>query len=210
MYQYDHGSKLNYHGLYNFTIVIILILLFLFIIGLICLFIYFIRKKNKIYLGILISILLFFTIRLTLYFNSFKNSCQYWDKGLNSTVLNNSEEYNCTIIYPKKCLIYNLNDFFDISFYLRKKCSVKDKQESEHKNFIKYLKIEKELTSKSNLTHFGLPITVNNPIFNLSNLTDYFNVHNFVYKNTILMDLYNSNKEKYYSNSTLKPEVEIL
>ena len=211
MYQYDHGSKLNYHGLYNFTIVIILILLFSFIIGLICLFIYFIRKKNKIYLGILVSILLFFTIRLTIYFNSFKNSCQYWDKGLNSTVLNNSpEEYNCTIIYPKKCLIYNLNDFFDISFYLRKKCSVKDKQESEHKNFIKYLKIEKELTSKSNLTHFGLPITVNNPIFNLSNLTDYFNVHNFVYKNTILMDLYNTNKEKYYSNSTLKPEVEIF
>ena len=129
---------------------------------------------------------------------------------MNDTIINNSpKEYNCNFIYPKKCLIYNLNDFFDVSFYMHKKCSVKSNQESEHNNFVKYLKIDKQLLSLSNLTHFGMPITVNNPNFTIKEPKKYFSVHDFVYRNTILMDLYNANKTKYYNN-TLQPEVEIF
>ena len=211
IYNYDHGTKLDYHGLYNFALVMCLIIAFSLIIGLICLIIFIKRKKNKIYWGIFIIISLYFIIRTFIFFHSFKNTCKRWDKGLNSTVLDNSpSKYDCVVMYPKKCLIYNLNNYFDISVYLHKKCSVKANLEKEHNTFMKYLKVDNDLMSQSNLTHFGLPITVNNPIMNKSNLTEYFDVHNFVYKNTILMDLYNSNKTKYYGNSTLKPEIEIF
>ena len=210
VYRYDHGSKLDYHGLYNFVLTMFCIIFFSFIIGIVYLVIYIKRKKSKIYWGIFIIIVSYISIRLFIFSLSFRNSCKDWDKGLNSTRLNNSpEQYNCNIKYPKKCLIYNLNDFFDISFYLHKTCSENEKQETEHNTFLEYLKIDKGLTSLSNMTHFGLPLTVNNPIFSIDNVKEYLNVHSFVYKNTILMDLYNSNKEKYY-NKTLPPEVEIF
>ena len=210
IYQYDHGSKLDYHGLYNFGLSLILIVIFLIILAIIILIIFLIRKNNKIYWAIFIFISGYLLIRFFIFSLSFRNSCRDWDKGLNDTIINNSpKEFNCNLIYPKKCLIYNLNDFFDVSFYLHKKCSEKSKQESEHNIFVKYLKIDKQLLSLSNLTHFGMPITVNNPIFTIKEPKKYFNVHDFVYRNTILMDLYNANKTKYYNN-TLQPEVEIF
>ena len=210
IYYYDHGTKLNYHGLYNFVLTIFFILFFSSILVIINLVIYIKRKKDKVYNTIFVIFLIYILIKLIIFIFSLNNSCKNWDKGLNSTILNNSpEEYNCKIIYPKKCLINIFNDYFDISYYLHKKCSINDRQEKEHKKYLKYLKLDKELISLSNMTHFGLPITVNNPIFRESNINDYFKVHNFVYKNTILMDLYNNNKTKYYNN-TLQPEIEII
>ena len=138
-----------------------------------------------------------------------RNSCIDWDKGLNDTSINNSPEYKCQIKYPKNCLLNNLNEYFDLSYYIRKKCSIEDKQEKEHQKFIKYLTIERELLSLSNLTHFGVPQTVNNPFYTIQNKRTYFQLHKFFYRNIILMDLYNINKEKYYNN-TSKPEVEIF
>ena len=210
IYQYDHGSKLDYHGLYNFGLTLIAIVIFSIIIGFIYLIIFLKRKKNIYYWAIFIFISGFIIIKIIIFSFSFKNSCKDWDKGLNSTRINNSpEEYNCDLIYPKKCLIYTLNDFFDVSFIIHKKCSINDKQEKEHNFFLKYLKIDKKLTSLSSMTHFGLPITVNNPNFSMKNPKDYFRVHNYLYRNTILMDLYNSNKTKYY-NGISPPEVEIF
>ena len=209
IYRYDHGTKLDYHGLYNFFLTILLIFIFFALFAIFRLVIYIKGTKNKTHKIIFFIIFSFLFIKLILFSISFNNSCKNWDKGLNSTILNNSpEEYNCKIIYPKKCLIYIFNDFFDFSFYLNKKCSINAKQEKEHNKFINYLKIEKELTSLSNLTHFGLPITVNNPFY-IPDTKEYFDFHNFVYQNTILMDLYNANKAKYY-NKTLPPEVEIF
>ena len=208
IYQYDHGTKLNYHGLYNIILTIFLIIIFTIIIGIINLIIYIKKSKKKIYRNILIVFFSFILIKIVILFISFGNSCKNWDKGLNSTKLNNSPEYNCSIIYPKRCYLYNFDDFFDLSYYLRKECSIKEKQVKEHKNFIKYLKIDKKIISLSKLTHFGFPITVNNPLLR-KYTSEYFNIHNFVYKNTILMDLYDSNKTKYYIN-TLQPEVEII
>ena len=72
--------------------------------------------------------------------------------------------------------------------------------------FLKYLKIDKDILSKSDLTHFALPQTVNNPIFTKDN---FYKVNDFVYKNTILMDLYNKNNYEYYNNVP-KPEIEIF
>ena len=206
IYRYDHGSKLDYHGLYNAVISILLIIIFAFIFGIINLIIYVKKKKNKIYQAILIIIFFYFFIRICLFSYSLRHSCKNWDKGLNSTSLDNSPEYDCQIIYPKKCLIYALNDYFDISFYLHKTCKPNSNQEDEQKMFLKYLKIDENILSKSNLTHFGFPLTVNNPLFEKSN---FYNIYDFVYKNTILMDLYNQNNSEFYNNMP-KPEVEIF
>ena len=205
IYRYDHGTKLDHHGLYNFILSLLLIIIFAIIFGIINLIIYVKKKKNKIYQTILIIIFIYFIIRICIFSYSIRNSCKNWDKGLNSTLLDNSFEYDCQIIYPKKCLIYALNDYFDISFYLHKTCKPNSNQEKEQQMFLKYLKIDKDILSKSDLTHFGLPQTVNNPIFTKDN---FYNVHDFVYKNTILMDLYNKNNSEYYNNVP-KPEIEI-
>ena len=162
IYQYDHGSKLDYHGIYNFGLSLILIVIFSIIIGFIWLIIFLKRKKNIFYWAVFIVFVGYIITKIIIFSFTFKNTCKDWDKGLNSTRINNSpEEYNCNMIYPKKCLLYSLNDFSDVSFYIRKKCSIKDKQEREHNNFMKYLKLDKNLVSQSNMTHFGLPITVN-------------------------------------------------
>ena len=115
IYRYDHGTKLDHHGLYNFILSLLLIIIFAIIFGIINLIIYVKKKKNKIYQTILIIIFIYFIIRICIFSYSIRNSCKNWDKGLNSTLLDNSFEYDCQIIYPKKCLIYALNDYFDIS-----------------------------------------------------------------------------------------------
>ena len=210
IYQYDNGSKLDHHGLYNFGLSLMLIVIFTIIIGIIYLITFLKRKKNIYYWAIFIIVFGYISIKILIFSLSFKNTCKDWDKGLNSTRIDNShDEYSCDMIYPKKCLIYNLNDFFDVSFYIGKKCSIKDKQQTEHNIFIKYLNLDKNLTSISKMTHFGLPITVNNPNFTMKDPRNYLNVHKYVYSNTILMDLYNENKTKYYNN-TQQPEVEIF
>ena len=210
IYMYDHGSKLDYHGTYNFSLSLILISIFSLFIGTFDFIIFIITKRNKINWIFVIEIS-FILIRIIIFLFSFGSSCRDWDKGLNGTRINNSpEEYNCQIKYPKKCLINILNDYFDLSFYINKKCSINDKQEIEHDKFINYLELDKKtILSLSNLTHFGMPITVNNPLLPVNKKNIYFKTHKFVYSNTILMDLYNSNKEKYYKN-VLKPEVEIF
>ena len=206
IYHYDHGSKLDHHGLYNFFLTLLLIIIFAIIFGIINIIIYVKKKKNKIYQSILFIIFFYYILRIIFFSISLRNSCRNWDKGLNSTTLDNSNEYRCQIKYPKKCLIYSLNDYFDISYYLHKKCTPNSNQENEQKLFLKYLKLEKNILSKSNLTHFGIPLTVNNPNFGKNN---FYNIYDFVYKNTILMDLYNTNNSEYYSNEP-KPEVEIF
>ena len=206
IYRYDHGSKLDYHGLYNFVISVFLIIIFALIFGIINLIIYVKKRKNIIYQVILFIIFFYFFIRICLFSYSLRNSCKNWDRGLNSTLLDNSLEYDCQIKYPKKCLIYALNDYFDISFYLHKTCKLNSNQEDEQKMFLKYLKIDENILSKSNLTHFAFPLTVNNPLLQKSH---FYNMYDFIYKNTILMDLYNQNYSEYYNNSP-KPEIEIF
>ena len=67
IYRYDHGSKLDHHGLYNFVISVFLIIILALIFGIINLIIYAKKKKNKIYQAILFIIFLYFFIRICLF-----------------------------------------------------------------------------------------------------------------------------------------------
>ena len=109
IYKYDHGTKLDYHGAYNIVIVPLVIIIFFFLGGTIIIIIKSLRQKKK-YCCIIISVLFAaIIIRTILFFHSFKSACAPWDKGLNNTVLDNSDEFSCKIAYPKKCLLYKIN-----------------------------------------------------------------------------------------------------
>ena len=209
IYKYDHGTKLDYHGAYNIVIVPLVIIIFFSLGGTIIIIIKSLRQKKK-YCFIIISVIFAaIIIRTILFFHSFKSACAPWDKGLNNTVLDNSDEFSCKIAYPKKCLLYKINSFFDISRLTFTSCSPKYNHEKDNNLFINNLLINESLKSLSSLTHFGYPITVNNPVL-WKNLTEYYDLPTLVLKNVVLMDLYNHPDKKYYGDNVLKPEVEII
>ena len=205
---YDHGSKLDYHGSYNIIIFTVLVIIFFIIAGIVIIIIKTLKQKKKIPIIILLSIILYITIRLTIFFNSLSSACKDWDKGLNNTYLDNSDKYDCKIAYPKKCLINKINSFFDLTKLTFTSCSPNYNHEKENKLFYKNILISEELKSKSKLNHFGFPITVNNPLLK-KNETEYYDFGNLILKNIILMDLYNDPDNKIYGKDVLKPEVEV-
>ncbi len=210
IYYYDHGTTLDHHGIYNILFVPIFFIVFFFLIGAVIIIIKSIRKKKKIPLIIIGIIILYIIIQSLIISNSFKNSCETWGNGLNSTMLDNSLEYNCTIKVPKKCYIFKINKYLDFSSLMFKDCSPDYDQEKDHELFLEYLRVNKSLQDLSELNHFGFPITVNNPIYNLNNEEQYYKTNEFVLKNIILMDLYNNKEKKYYDDSILPPEIEIF
>ena len=209
MYNYDHGTKLDYHGGYNIVIVPIVILIFSLLGGTITIIIIALKQKRKYCCIIITVIFLALIIRIALFFHSFKSACVPWDKGLNNTVIDNSDEFSCKIAYPEKCLLYKLNNFFDFSRLTFTSCSPKYNHEKENNLFINNLLINESFKSLSSLTHFGYPITVNNPLLK-KNLTEYYDLPTLILKNIILMDLYNHPDKKYYGENILKPEVEVI
>ena len=209
MYYYDHGTRLDYHGMYNIIAIIFTFVVFIIFIGLAILIFFSITRKKLLPLILIVSIIFFIIINIALFFNSLKDSCSPWMNGLNSTVVDNSPDFECQIEVPKKCYINTINSFFDFSRFV-KSCSPDYDHEEDHKHFLRYLKVDENLKSKSSLNHFGYPITVNNPLYNKNNPKEYYSIAPYVLKNMILMDLYNNPEKKYYNESYLKPEVEII
>ena len=209
IYHYDHGTKLDYHGAYNIVIFSVFVVIFFVLSGIIIIIIIAL-KKRKIIPCIIFSIMfLFFTVEYFLFFYSLNTACQFWDKGLNNTVLDNSDQYDCKIEYPKNCYLYSINKFFDFSRLTFTTCNPNYNQEKDNILFSKAIRINKDLKDLSSLNHFGYPITVNNPIL-WKNEREYYDFQNLVLKNIILMDLYNHPDKKYYGDEVLKPEVEVI
>ena len=209
MYHYDHGTKLDYHGAYNIVIFISFVVIFFIIAGIVIIIII-TMKKQKVIPCIILSIILFFLgIEYFLFFYNLTTACQHWDKGLNNTVLDNSDQYACKIEYPKKCYLYQVNKFFDFSRLTFTTCNPKYNHEKENIYFSENIRVNKELKDLSSLDHFGYPITVNNPLL-WKNEREYYDFPNLVLKNIILMDLYEHPDKKYYGDDILKPEVEII
>ena len=187
MFYYDHGTKLDYHGGYNIVIFSIFVVIFSILTGIIVIIIKTIKDKKKIPCIILSIVILFIIIRTTIFFGSLNSACKNWNKGLNNTFIDNSDEYDCKIAFPKKCMINKINNIFDFSILTFTFCSPNYNMEKENKLFADNIKIDKNLKSLSSLTHFGYPITVNNPLL-WKNETEYYDLPKLVLKNIILMD----------------------
>ena len=209
MIYYDHGTKLDYHGSYNIIIFSIFVIISSTISGIIIILFKILKKAKKIALIILSILIIYIALQIILFFNSLSSACEPWDKGLNNTVLDNSEEYDCKIAYPEKCLINKINYLLDFTKLTFKSCTPNYNMEKENKLFAEKIKIDEKLKSISSLNHFGYPITVNNPLL-WKNETKYYDFHKLVLENIILMDLYNHPDKKYYEDEILKPEVEVI
>ena len=198
------GTDANDHGFYNslgwgaFSFILVIVLLICFKLY------YFIKDKNYKAL-IFISVV---AIAFVIYYNTLPGfSCDFWDRGLNNTRINNDKNiYPCEILIPKKdkCYLPKLDGFLDFSKVLRPSCSSQNILNEEKSILLNSL--SDQYFGVSKLNHFGYPITTINEkysMYSVGNLSEYQKLIN---RNLIKMDLYN--KENYPNESY--PEVELI
>ena len=206
----DHNDGIERHGFFNFilfTLIILLIYCFLSFLK----FLYYLYKKNIILLIIIIILIIFFFLSFKIY-KSNNFVCDNWSKGLNNSFIDNKlKDYPCFIKIPKNhsCYLYKIGPFFDFTSKYRISCLDNNILKKEKKHFLnnfKNLKFSK--LSKKN--HFGFPLTNNIDPYDYGTILykGKKDFQTFIYDNTILMDLYNKNKKKYYPNVP-KPEIEV-
>lgn len=214
-YNIDHNDSIIKHGFYNF-IGFLFSSLILFIIFCFFNFIHYLFKKRYFFIIIpaFLSIISFFYILIR--YKSSHFSCDYWNKGLNNTYIDNmSKDYPCDIDIPQphSCYLSEIGPYFDFSkIYNRTNCLNPDLIRNEKRKYLKDLKNLKYIKlSKKN--HFGYPLTNNNKFpYQLYGCILRPGIRNFekdINEKVILMDLYYKNKKKYYPNEEL-PEIEII
>lgn len=214
LFYIDHSDGVIKHGFYNILAFITMNFIFLLIIIFLHFFYLQIKKRKFIIIIIAISIIFVFLISLKIYkLNNF--SCENWTKGLNESFIDNiSKDYPCFIKIPKphSCYLPEMGKYFDMTSKYRPSCLAPSILKNEKKNFLKDLKNLKYFDiSKKN--HFGFPLTNTDDInpYEFGNICYFVNKSfvDYIYDKIIFMDLYYSNKNKYYPNIS-KPEVEIL
>ena len=206
----DHNDGIKRHGIFNFilfTFITLLIYCFLYFLK----FLYYLYKKNIIFLIIFIILLLYFFISLKIY-KSNNFVCDKWEKGLNNSFIDNKiKDYPCSIKIPANhsCYLYKIMPYFDFTSKYGISCLDHKILENEKKHFLKNFKNLK-FSKISKNDHFGFPLTNTINPYNYGTIlySGKRNFESFIYGNTILMDLYNKNKTKYYPNKP-KPEIEV-
>ena len=209
----DHKDGLQQHGFFNFIGFTITTFFFLFLFCLMKFLSYLYKKKN--YLLLIIFLISGLSIFISLKIFERNNfNCENWKKGLNNSFIDNeSKDFPCNIKIPKQhsCYLTEIGPYFDFTKKYKPSCLENKTLENERKKFsmnfenLNYYKISKK-------NHFGFPLT-NNDDFNPYDFgTLVYNgnksFESSLYNNIIFMDLYNTNKTKYYPNIE-RPEIEI-
>ena len=125
-YLYSNNYFFYNHGMYNFILfllILILNLFFLLIFQAIKSIIYLIKINAKII--IIYSKLLIILILILLFDYETPNfDCIGWEKGLNNTSIDNNEKYyGCKIRFPKYCQYKLLSNFLDFTKIFHINCS---------------------------------------------------------------------------------------
>ena len=213
-YFIDHNFGVEKHGLLNFIVFTILsVFLFLFVLY-IHLIYFLIKKRRYIIMIILISPFLILYIYFIIY-KSTHFSCVGWQNGLNETSIDNSsKDYPCMIEIPHehKCYLRELGPYAQIVKIFKQNCQDPKLMLFERKKFLNDLKNLKH-SEKSQKIHFGYPLT-NKGGFNgdeFGTITDpgKKSFEDKVNEEVILMDLFKENKNLYYPNIS-KPEIEVI
>ena len=201
-YLYSHGLNFEDHGLYNIKGYSILFIIFFIIFLPINALIYFIKqKKKKIFIFFhIIKFISSLVLGIILYNISISN-CNDWPKGLNNTSIdNNSKNYGCQIISPKKCPYQLFKNFLDITKITGKEC--KNLHINAKQNI---LELAKSPYINASVKHIGYPLTNKD----LSCSMDFIGKN--LMKECIMKNLVDlENKEvlnKYFKNKT--PEIEV-
>lgn len=112
---FDYGNDIYSHGIINFIILFLSMIIGLVLIVNIYLSIHFF-KEGKYRISLLMASLVIIIIAgLNIGFYFFI-SCDYWSKGLKEIEIdNNKKKYSCKMKTPKLCYINGLNGIFDFS-----------------------------------------------------------------------------------------------
>ena len=210
----DFGSSLAKHGSYNFYFLIIIIIA---VISLLLLFTFIMDMLKRLnFLTALITLVIVTYLVLTNIPKLSSTSCDNFYMGLGKQNITNIKgEDKCTMKYPKKCIMSKMSGLFDISYYLRKQCSNRDKREKE--NFIQFFRGD---LKKANW--FGFPMSQRFPLKEQKNINDFntkvldnvFDMNNNIYNVTPEVSLkFNERNEgeiimKLIKNETLIKERE--
>lgn len=161
----DFGANLDKHGSYNFYfLVIILSVLIPFL--LLIKYIFNRIKKNYVFTSFIMTLILAFIILTTINKVS-STTCYDFYMGLGGrNVTNNINEDKCTMVYPKKCIMEKVKGFFDMSYYLRKKCSNRDPNERNNLNDL----LKPQLKWKK---RYGFPLTQQFSLKEQRNIADF-------------------------------------
>lgn len=161
----DFGASLAKHGSYNFyfliIIIIIIIVVLLFLSSILDML-----KQLKFISALFILSIVFYLVMINLPRLS-STSCSNFYMGLGGMNITNIKgEDKCSMKYPTKCMMSKVSGIFDISYYLRKQCSNRDKREKE--NFIQYFKGEIRKAK-----WFGFPLSQQFPLKQQKNINDF-------------------------------------
>ena len=198
-YVYSHGLDFDDHGFFNFIfyfILLILILLsFLPFNGLI----YFIKRKNRILIGIYGSFIIISFIFITSYYY-YISKCENWAKGLNNTYIDNS--IGCKINIPKVCPYNFLKKIQDITKLKGINCKI-DINKIAKNNILK-MSTSPYINNYTNRIEY--PLTNKDPICFVDFIDNDNLIEKYFMENLVDMD----NKEilnKFYHNKM--PEIQI-
>ena len=199
------GADSYDHGFYNAFGWIFVIIIFVPITLLTCWIIGLVKRKKYKQVGFIFGSIFLICI---IYYNLPGFSCDYWDRGLNNTRIDNNEDiYACEIMLPEKdkCYLKKMDGFFDFSRIFRPSCQVDGILKEEKKILLQ--SISYKYFGASKLNHFGYPITtVADNRYSMYEVKDLKDFQDKINRNIIKMDLYN---EDNYPDEP-KPEVELF
>ena len=154
IFNYSHGLDFQDHGFYNFFGCIFIIFLILILMLPLNGLIFFIKKKNYIYILIYLFSTIFFIIMFYYIFFIHYMNCNNWEKGLNNTYIeNNKNKYACNIIFPKICQFKLGMKFFDITNLNGVNCN-KKKENTK----LKLLKFSNHKNINNQTKRIGFPL----------------------------------------------------
>ena len=171
---FDIGNSFNSHGAYNRLFLFIGIpltyLIFLLLLG-----VYLNYKK----FGIIVIIIFSLIIILPVYLlnERYYKSCEYWDKGLKNSKINNN--ISCKLEKPTICNEIIFDNIFDVVFYLNDDCSNRRNDDINIVNeYAKGIKVEKT-------THLAYPRVED---WEMTNTCNYY-----YYRDNVMKELFNMN-----------------
>ena len=200
----QNGAETVDHGFYNASGFILVIVIFIPSLLFIFIIINLIRNKNYKLLLMIAGVIL----ALILIYNNLPGfSCDYWDRGLNNTRIDNDKsKYPCEILHPgkNKCYLKKMDGFFDFSKIFRPSCTAENILKREKDIFLKSLNTK--FFGVSKLNTFGYPITTTSDKYSMYSVKDLKDFQELINHNIIKMDLFNENN---YPNES-HPEVEVF
>jgi len=136
LYLADDGTNFQSHGSYNRILLVMMTIIFIIIELITISIILFYKNNNKFFSFLLFGIVFLYLIFI--YISKFTSSCDYWQKGLKGSNLDN--EKNCKLMIPKTCWLFIFDGILDFSKMIGLDCKT-NKENASVEEYYKNAKI---------------------------------------------------------------------